>query len=171
MEVTNNMGTKKGDTGANGKSVSKELSIYRNLKERIGTDTKVYYVMFLYCPEYLKGYDKEPIKTFEDLKNRYEVFSDTITEDICKRYLLEQGVQSAVKWLLNRLHQKKMIGLYNVYYDKALNGDVQAFKAFQDFSDKFFKENKEGGLTQLLSKIPDNELEDNKEDYTYTYDE
>ncbi len=68
------MGRKKGDTGANGKSVSKELSIYRNLKDRIGTDTKVYYIMILYCPEYLKDYDKEPIKTFEDLRNRYKCF-------------------------------------------------------------------------------------------------
>lgn len=165
------MANRKNDRGANGKSVSKEMSIYRKLQEMIGTDTKVYYVMYLYCPEYLKDYEKEPIKTFEDLRDRYKVFSDTITEDTCKKYLLEQGVQSAIKWLLNRLHQKKMIELYNVYYDKSLNGDVQAFKAFQDFSDKFFKENKEGGLTQLLSKIPDNELEDNKEDYTYTYDE
>lgn len=165
------MANRKNDRGANGKSVSKEMSIYRKLQEMIGTDTKVYYVMYLYCPEYLKDYDKEPIKTFEDLRDRYKVFSDTITEDTCKKYLLEQGVQSAIKWLLNRLHQKKMIELYNVYYDKSLNGDVQAFKAFQDFSDKFFKENKESGLTQLLSKIPDDELEDNKEDYTYTYDE
>lgn len=165
------MANRKNDRGANGKSVSKEMSIYRKLQEMIGTDTKVYYVMYLYCPEYLKDYDKEPIKTFEDLRDRYKVFSDTITEDTCKKYLLEQGVQSAIKWLLNRLHQKKMIELYNVYYDKSLNGDVQAFKAFQDFSDKFFKENKEIGLTQLLSKIPDDELEDNKEDYTYTYDE
>lgn len=165
------MPNKKNDKGANGKSVSKEMSIYRKLQEMIGTDTKVYYIMYLYCPEYLKDYDKEPIKTFEDLRDRYKVFSDTITEETCKRYLLEQGVQSAVKWLLNRLHQKKMIELYNVYYNKALNGDVQAFKAFQDFSDKFFKENKEGGLTQLLNKIPDEALEDNEEDYSYTYDE
>ena len=46
---------------------------------------------------------------------------------------MEQGCQTAVKWLLKRLHQKKMIELYDTYYKKALDGDVQAFKAWQDF--------------------------------------
>lgn len=157
--------------GVHGKSVSKEMSIYRSLKEMIGTDTKVYYIMYLYCPEYLKDADIKPIKTFDDLKNRYEVFSDTITEDICQKYLWEQGCQAAVRWLLKRLHQKKLVELYQTYYEKALKGDVQAFKAWQEFSDKFFKEDKENDLTKLLNKIPDNELEEDKEDYSYTYEE
>ena len=110
---------KKKDSGVHGKSVSKELSIYRNLKEMLSTDTKVYYIMWLYCPEYLKEADIRPIKTFDDLKNRYEVFSDTITEDVCKRYLLEQGCQTAIRWLLKRLHQKKLVDLYETYYKKA----------------------------------------------------
>lgn len=163
--------SKKINNGVNGKSVSKEKSIYATLKEIIGTDTKVYYIMYLYCPEYLKEAEKKPVKDFEDLKSRYECFSDSITEEICKRYIMEQGCQSAIKWLLKRLHQKKEIELYDKYYQKALNGDVQAFKAWQDFSDKFFKENKENELTKLLNKIPDSELEDCKEDFKYTYEE
>lgn len=162
---------KKISNGVNGKSVSKEKSIYATLKEIIGTDTKVYYIMYLYCPEYLKEAEKKPVKDFEDLKSRYECFSDSITEDICKRYIMEQGCQSAIKWLLKRLHQKKEIELYDRYYQKALDGDVQAFKAWQDFSEKFFKGNKENELTKLLNKIPDGDLENDKEDYSYTYEE
>ena len=163
---------KKKDSGVHGKSVSKELSIYRNLKEMLSTDTKVYYIMWLYCPEYLKEADIRPIKTFDDLKNRYEVFSDTITEDVCKSYLLEQGCQTAIRWLLKRLHQKKLVDLYETYYQKAMDGDTQAFKAFLEFSDKFFKEDKENGLTKLLNRIPDADLEsDSEEDYNYTYEE
>lgn len=166
------MAKRKVDNGVHGKSVSKELSIYRNLKEMLSTDTKVYYIMWLYCPEYLKDADIRPIKTFDDLKNRYEVFSDTITEDVCKRYLLEQGCQTAIRWLLKRLHQKKLVDLYETYYKKAMNGDTQAFKAFLEFSDKFFKEDKENGLTKLLNRIPDEDLElDSEEDYNYTYEE
>ena len=128
--------------------------------------------MFLYCPEYLKDADTRPIKTFDDLKERYEVFSDTITEDICKKYLLEQGVQTAIKWLMKRLHQKKLIELYNTYFEKAMSGDTQAFKAFLEFSDKFFAEDKENGLTKLLNRIPDADLDlDSEEDYNYTYEE
>lgn len=159
------------NNGVNGKSVSKEKSIYATLKEIIGTDIKVYYIMYLYCPEYLKEAEKKPVKDFEDLKSRYKCFSDSITEDICKRYIMEQGCQSAIKWLLKRLHQKKEIELYDRYYQKALDGDVQAFKAWQDFSDKFFRENKENELTKLLNKIPDGDLENDKEDYSYTYEE
>lgn len=137
----------------------------------ISTDTKVYYIMYKYCPEFLKGADEKPIKDFEDLKSRYEVFSDTITEDTCEKYLLEQNCQTAIKWLMKRLHQKKLLKLYDAYYEKALKGDVQAFKAFLEFSDKFFQEDKEGGLTQLLNRIPDEALEEDKEDYSYTYSE
>ena len=162
---------KSSSNGVWGKSVSKEKSIYATLKEITGTDMKAYYIMFLYCPEYLKEADRKPVKDFEDLKSRYKCFSDTVTEDICKRYIMEQGCQTAVKWLLKRLHQKKMIELYNTYYKKAVDGDVQAFKAWQDFSDKFFKEDKENGLTKLLSKIPDDDLDKDEEDYSYTYEE
>ena len=128
--------------------------------------------MYKYCPEYLKEADKRPVKDFEDLKSRYKVFSDSITEDVCERYLLEQGCQAAIRWLLKRLHQKKLIDLYETYYKKAMDGDTQAFKAFLEFSDKFFKEDKENSLTKLLNKIPDADLElDSEEDYKYTYEE
>ena len=162
---------KSSNNGLWGKSVSKEKSIYATLKEITGTDMKAYYIMYLYCPEYLKEADKVPVKDFEDLKSRYACFSDSITEDICKRYIMEQGCQTAIKWLLKRLHQKKLIELYDKYYQKAMGGDVQAFKAWQEFSEKFFKEDKENGLTKLLNKIPDSELENDKEDYSYTYEE
>lgn len=164
-------GKKRTSNGVHGKSVTKEKSIYATLKEITGTDMKAYYIMYLYCPEYLKEADIKPVKDFEDLKSRYECFSDSITEKVCKRYIMEQGCQTAIKWLLKRLHQKKEIELYNAYYKKALKGDVQAFKAWQDFSEKFFKENKENELTKLLNKIPDEALENDEEDYSYTYEE
>lgn len=160
----------KGNKNASGSSVSSETSIYQTLKGMINTDTKVYYVMWKFCPEYLKDNEIDPIKTFEDLKSRYAVFSDKITEKTCEKYMLEQGVQNAVKWLLERLHQKKQIELYNAYYKKALDGDVQAFKAFEDFSEKFFAENKENGLVKLLNSVSEDDLEDD-EDYSYAYKE
>lgn len=79
-------------------------------------------------------------------------------------------MQNAVLWLLKRLHQKKQIELYNAYYQKALSGDVQAFKAFEDFSEKFFAENKENGLVSILNKVSETDLED-PENYSYEYKE
>lgn len=158
------------NANGSGKSVSSENSIYQTLKQMINTDTKVYYVMWKFCPEYLKDYEKKPIENFEDLKRRYQCFSHTITEKTCEKYMLEQGVQNAIKWLLERLHQKKQIELYNAYYKKALDGDVQAFKAFEDFSEKFFADNKESGLVSLLNNVSEDDLKDS-EDYSYTYTE
>lgn len=154
----------------NNNTVRKETTIYRQLKDMLGTDTKVYYLMWKFCPEQLKDAHQHPVKTFEDLKNRYKVFSDTITEEVCEAYLLESGCQTAIKWLLKRLHTKKNIELYQKYYDKAMAGDVQAFKAFEDFSEKFFKEDKEGGLTKLLNRIKDEDIEESDdEDYNYQF--
>lgn len=164
-------GEKSSSNGVWGKSVSKEKSIYSTLKEITGTDMKAYYIMYLYCPEYLKEADKVPVKDFEDLKSRYACFSDSVTESVCKRYIMEQGCQTAIKWLMKRLHQAKEIELYNKYYQDALSGNVQSFKAWQEFSKDFFKENRENELTKLLNKIPDDELEQDKEDYSYTYEE
>lgn len=158
------------NANGSGKPVCTETSIYQTLKAMLHTDTKIYYLMWKFCPEYLKDHESDPIMTFDDLKNRYRVFSDTITEKTCEKYMLEEGVQNAVLWVLKRLHQKKQIELYNAYYEKALGGDVQAFKAFEDFSDKFFAENKENGLVALLNNVSEEDLED-KEDYSYTYTE
>lgn len=162
--------TKKYKPNGSGKGLQNETSIYQTLKNMINTDTKVYYVMWKYCPEYLKDHEKNPIRTFEDLKERYVVFSGSITEKTCEKYLLEEGVQNAILWLLKRLHQKKQIELYNAYYEKALSGDVQAFKAFEDFSDKFFAKSKENGLVSILNNVSELDLEDN-EDYSYEYKE
>ena len=52
-----------------------------------------------------------------------------------------------------------------------MDGDVQAFKAWQEFSEKFFKEDKENGLARLLNRIPDGDLENDEENYGYTYEE
>jgi Trp operon repressor len=44
-----------------------------------------------------------------------------------------------------------MIELYNIYYENAKK-DTNAFKAFVDFSEKFFATEKESELLALLQK-------------------
>ncbi len=81
-----------------------------------------------------------------------------MTEQNCNNWLTEQNVQTSIKWLLNRLHQAKMIELYNLYFDKAKE-DTQAFKAFIEFSEKFFAEQKDSELLGILQGIKDDEIE------------
>lgn len=142
------MATKKG------KSVSQEQSILQRLKEMVRTDAKVYYILWKYAPQLLINGDK--LKTFNDLKNNYKTFTEGMTESSCENWLTEQNVQTAIKWLLKRLHQQKMIELYNLYFEKAKK-DTNAFRAFTDFSEKFFVAEKE---SQLLSMLQNADVED-----------
>lgn len=132
-----------------GKSVSQEQSIIHKLKEMVKTDTKVYYILWKYAPHLLTN---KELKTFEDLKNNYKAFTNGMTELTCNNWLFEQNVQTAVKWLLNRLHQEKMIELYSLYFEKAKE-DTNAFKAFIDFSEKFFATEKESELLSILKGV------------------
>lgn len=137
-----------------GKSVSQEMSILRKIKEMVKTDAKVYFILWKYAPQLLTEGDN--LKTFDDLKNNYKTFTDGMTESTCENWLAEQNVQTAIKWLLKRLHQQKMIELYNLYFEKAKD-DTNAFKAFTDFSEKFFAAEKE---SELLSMLQNANIED-----------
>lgn len=145
----------KTDGFAQGKSVSQELSIYSKLKTMVKTDSKVYFIIWKYAPHLLSNPN---LKTFDDLKGNYKTFTDGMTEQSCNNWLMESNVQTAIKWLLKRLHQAKLIELYDTYYLKAKE-DTNAFKAFTDFSDKFFAEEQSSELLGILNGIKDDELE------------
>lgn len=139
----------KKDGYGQGSSVSQEQSIIQKLKSLVKTDAKVYFIIWKYAPHLLPNPN---LKTFDDLKGNYKAFTKGMTEVSCSNWLTEQNVQTAVKWLLNRLHQQKMIELYNIYFDRAKE-DTNAFKAFTEFSEKFFKEEKESELLTILQGV------------------
>ena len=115
-----------------------------------------------------RKYTKEhPIRTFEDLKRAYPkaINSD---ERICENYLYEKNCIEAVKWLYNRQHTGKMLKLYDTFYEKAMEGDVQAFKAIAEFSEKFFKMTGDSELIQILHGIKLEDMEDNDSDEEYS---
>ena len=140
-----------------GKHTSQEESILSHLIGMVKTQAKAYYIIWKYAPELLPNHN---IKTFEDLTSQYKTFTKGMTKQVCENWLMEENVQTAVKWLLQREHQKKMIELYNIYYDKA-KSDTNAFKAFVEFSNQFFADNKKNDMLNVLQSIPDADLEDN----------
>ena len=147
----------KTDGYATGKSTSQEESVLLHLISLVHTQTKAYYILWKYAPELLPA----KFKTFDDLKNNYKVFTAGVTEKTAENWLMEENVQTAVKWLLKREHQKKLIELYNIYYDRAKE-DTNAFKAFIDFSNQFFNDDKKSDVLDIIQNIPDSELEDIK---------
>ncbi len=144
------------DSGySRGKHTSQEQSVLSKLKSMVKTDAKVYFIMWKFSPHLLPN---QSIKTFADLKGNYKTFTDGMTETSCNNWLVEENVQTAVKWLLKRLHQAKLIELYDTYYLKAKE-DTNAFKAFIDFSEKFFTDEKDSELLSILNGIKADELE------------
>lgn len=130
-----------------GSTASKFTAIRQQMKEMI-PEYKALYLYLLYSPELLP--DKN-IKTYEQLKANYQMFPKTVTEHDAQLWLYEEPTQNALKLLLKAKHNQKMVELYNIYFEKAKE-DVQAFRAFVDFSKTFFKDNDESELQKILNK-------------------
>ena len=159
MPRTKNTITKK-DGYSMGKSVSNEESVLSHIIGMVKTQAKAYYIIWKYAPELLPNPN---VKTFEDLTSQYKTFTKGMTAHVCENWLMEENVQTAVKWLLQREHQKKMIELYNIYYDKAKT-DTNAFKAFIDFSNQFFADDKKNGILEIVQGLNDKDFEDDTGD-------
>lgn len=131
-------------------------SITYRLRDLI-TEYKVLYLFWLYAPELLP---EGQFSTFDDLKNHYQVFPKGITEKQAKNWLYEEPVQNALMLLIKASHKRKMVELYNIYFEKAKT-DVQAFRAFSDFSNTFFADKGENELQRILNgvKIDDGSAE------------
>lgn len=139
---------------ARGKSSQSEQSLLQKLHEMLPTQVKVYYIVWKYAKHLLP----KKIDTFEELTAEYSGFTEGMDETQCERWLAEESVQAAAKYLLKRIHGQKLIELYEIYFDKAKE-DVQAFQAFAKFSEKFFEDNGEDELRTILkgTKLSDME--------------
>lgn len=142
---------------ASGKKVSLEESVIRKIKGMVNSDAKMYYIVFKYARQLLSD---DGIKSFDDLHKRYAAFTPGMTETFCENWLVEERVQNAVTYLLRRLHQKKMIELYELWYEKAKE-DVQAFKTFINFSTVFFAKNSKEDLLQIVKNAKLEEDDEN----------
>lgn len=132
-----------------GENTSKCVSIRTKMKELI-PEYKVLYLYWLYSPDLLPAESK--IKTFEELKNHFKMFPNGVTEESAKVWLYEEPVQNALKLLLKAKQSQRMVELYNIYFVKAKD-DVQAFKAFVDFSNTFFHNDGESELQSILNNV------------------
>lgn len=153
------MPTKKKDTirSNNGS----EKSILSALKDITHSDAESYFIIWKYAPELLPN--NENIKTFQDLKDNYKNF-DTRTEQSFEKALFKEDVQAGVRYLMKRLDGKRDIDLLNKYYTLAMDGDVQALKAYMDFKKNFFADNETDELKEILNSanasVSDDDIDD-----------
>lgn len=137
---------KKKDTVRSGNG--QEKALLPALKDITHSDAEAYFIIWKYAPQLLPN--GENIKTFEDLKNNYKNF-ETRTEQSFEKALFKEDVQAGVRYLLKRLDGKRDVDLLNKYYSLAMNGDVQALKAYMDFKKNFFADNETNELKAILS--------------------
>ena len=123
-------------------------SIKKELQNIIGNEYKTIYVLFRYYPEYFEG----KIRTIDEIKNTYKMFPRGATEQTCLNWELEENCSRGVVYLLERLHQKRTIEIYETFYKQALEGDVASAKFLTEFSKELFK-NKTSELESLLNGI------------------
>ncbi len=130
-------------------SNAKEDTLMVQLKKLI-PEYKVIYLLWIYAKELLP--DHNNISCFEQLKDKFKMIPNATTEESASRWLLEERVQAATKYLLKRLHNRRLVDLYNLYFEKAKE-DVASFRAFTDFSEKFFADESQTELQKIISNI------------------
>lgn len=97
------------------------------------------------------GVDRK--RTWGDINKSYLCDVYPTFEDAHTMYLDDPQYIKAYRMAMEHVHNIKLIELYDLYYNKAKD-DVQAFKAFLDFSDKLFKNDEgENELMKILQGV------------------
>jgi hypothetical protein len=122
--------------------------IKSRLQEIVSSEYKVIYILWKYYPEY---FNKE-FKDVEELAKNYKMFPKSTDKQMALNWEIDEDFQRGVKFLLEVLHHKKMIEIYNKFYEQSKNGDVQSAKFLIDFSEQLFNE-KQSQIEALLSGI------------------
>lgn len=148
-----------------GRGTKDERSVIPALREMVGNDYMAFWIAWKYAPDLLP----DQCKTFADLSDYYKCISNKkLTERDCEKFLYIDKVQNAIKWLLKKQKNARMIELYNTWFQAAKN-DSNALKEFLKLQDEFFKDAQVSELESILRgvDIPDSD-EDDSDDYEMT---
>ena len=119
-----------------GRGTKDEKSIVPALREMLNSDYMAFWVVWKYAPDLLP----ENFKNFDEFSQHYKAISNKgLTERDCEKFIYLDKVQNAVKWLLKKQKNARMIELYNTWY-QAAKKDANALKEFLKLQDEFFKD-------------------------------
>ncbi len=123
--------------------------------QRSGKTEKIYSRLAKYCSDakvrtILYGTGIDRTRTWKDVNNSYLKGAYDTFESAHTAFQDDPLYVKAYKIGLEHVHNIRLMELYELYYNKAKD-DVQAFKAFMDFSDKFFNSDK--GENELMSLL------------------
>ncbi len=144
----------------------KTAGIISKLKQ-FTSDAQAYYITWKFAPELLP---KKGIKTFEELVDAYACLNRRdYTEAYCETWLtVDEGAQKATRWLMQRLHQSRMMQLYDTLYKDVLEGNEKACTPFLKISKELFSggEQKPDPYKAMLQGfgLPDEEDDEGSDD-------
>lgn len=127
---------------------SKNKTVTQNLEEIVKNKKKVIFVKW-----YVDNTEHSKNKFENDIKNLVQCEFDT-----CIGWLEEEKVQNAIKIYMKQQQTKKIVEMFNVQYQKAVDGDIKAAEFVVKFyQDDFFNTNVKTEMEQeadnILSKI------------------
>ena len=144
-----------------GRGTKEEKPIVPALREMLNSDYMAFWVVWKYAPDLLP----EKFKTFDEFSQHYKAISNKgLTERDCEKFIYLDKVQNAVKWLLKKQKNARMIELYNTWF-QAAKKDANALKEFLKLQDEFFKDAQVSELESILRgvEIPDSDEDDSDE--------
>ena len=145
-----------------GRGTKDEKGIVPALRQMLNSDYMAYWVVWKFAPDLLP----EQFKTFDEFSTHYKAISNKgLTERDCEKFLYLDKVQHAIKWLLGKQKNARMIELYNTWYEAAKK-DANALKEFIKLQDIFFQGEQENELEKILRNV---NVDDDEDDYQMNF--
>ena len=145
-----------------GRGTKEEKGIVPALREMLNSDYMAFWVVWKYAPDLLP----EKFNNFDEFSQHYKAISNKgLTERDCEKFLYIDKVQRAIKWLMGKQKNARMIELYNTWYEAAKK-DANALKEFIKLQDIFFQGEQENELEKILRNV---NVDDDEDDYQMNF--
>ena len=145
-----------------GRGTKEEKGIVPALREMLNSDYMAFWIVWKYAPDLLP----EKFKNFDEFSAHYKAISNKgLTERDCEKFLYIDKVQRAIKWLMGKQKNARMIELYNTWYEAAKK-DSNALKEFIKLQDIFFQGEQENELEKILRNV---NVDDDEDDYQMNF--
>lgn len=145
-----------------GRGTKEEKGIVPTLREMLNSDYMAFWVVWKYAPDLLP----EKFNNFDEFSQHYKAISNKgLTERDCEKFLYIDKVQRAIKWLMGKQKNARMIALYNTWYEAAKK-DANALKEFIKLQDIFFQGEQENELEKILRNV---NVDDDEDDYQMNF--
>lgn len=145
-----------------GRGTKEEKGIVPALREMLNSDYMAFWIVWKYAPDLLP----EKFNNFDEFSQHYKAISNKgLTERDCEKFLYIDKVQRAIKWLMGKQKNARMIELYNTWYEAAKK-DANALKEFLKLQDIFLQGEQENELEKILRNV---NVDDDEDDYQMNF--